>query len=161
MRCFFAVPIPEDLKKEIEEFQKKLPVGLKKVSPENLHITLKFLGDVDGNSVIKKMRGIKINPFIAKTTGIGFFPNRNFIRVIWLGVEDNGFSRIVREIENRLSINEEKKYVPHITIARARKPLKNFDCNFFPNKKIKVEKIVLYSSFLTPRGPIYKKLQEF
>lgn len=163
MRCFLAVDIPRDLKEDIEDFKKNLGFpGLKKVSKENLHITLKFLGNFDKQKVVSRMKGMDFEPFEAETTDIGYFPRKSYARVIWLGLEDNGFSDIVKEIEKRLSLPQEKyEFIPHITIARAKKPLRDPDLQFKPNKKVKVNKITLYSSELTPKGPIYKKEAEF
>ena len=104
MRCFIAIDIPTKLKKEIYVFQKTLPSELKLVKPENMHITLKFLGEVNEKEIVSKLKGIKIVPFESKTKEIGFFPKPNFARVIWLGLEDKGIIQIVREIENRLGL---------------------------------------------------------
>ncbi len=160
MRYFIAIDIPDELKEEIREFQKTLPFGLKLVKPENIHITLKFLGDVDEKEIISKLEGIEIEQFESKTIEIGFFPKKNYARVIWLGLEDNEITDIVRKIETRLNLTKED-FIPHITIARSKIPLRNLEINFKPEKTIKINKITLYSSELTPKGPIYKKVVEF
>jgi 2'-5' RNA ligase len=161
MRCFLAVDIPEELKDRIVLFQRTLLYpGLKKVSRENLHVTMKFLGDVNEKEILSRLEGMNVKRFCTKTTGTGFFPKQDFVRVIWLGLEDNGFSEIVREIETRLNLAKED-FVPHVTIARARKSLRNPRLDFNPNMGMEVSKIALYSSVLTPDGPIYQKLAEF
>ena len=162
MRCFLAVDILDDLKKDIERFQQGIKhLNLKIVARDNLHVTLKFLGDVDEKEIMSKLKGMETKPFQSKTTGIGFFPTSNFVRVVWLGLEDNGFSDIVREIEKKLSLPKDSRFTPHITIARARKPLKNLRMSFNPDKTVEVSKTTLYSSKLTPKGPIYEKIDEF
>lgn len=163
MRCFLAVDISGELKRDIEQFQKQLDCpGLKKVPRENLHVTLKFLGNFDPDRIKSRLKGMEIDAFESRTTGIGYFPKKDYARVIWLGLEEKNFGRIVREIEKRLSLPEGKHdFIPHITIARARKALKNLELEFNPNKTVKVDKITLYSSELTRKGPIYTKLAKF
>ncbi|MDI6720828.1 MAG: RNA 2',3'-cyclic phosphodiesterase, partial [Candidatus Aenigmarchaeota archaeon] len=91
MRCFIAVDIPDHLKLKITELQEQL-VGydIKLAEPENLHFTLKFLGEIDDPDKIAQRLGFlkNKNSFDIHLKGVGAFPSEKFIRVIWIGVEN-------------------------------------------------------------------------
>ncbi len=146
--------------------------SLRMVKPGNLHITLKFLGDVDSSidrSIIEVMEKALtgINPFKAEIRGMGAFPSENYIKVVWLGVDSSGMledisSRLVEGMKG-LGFKKDKGFQGHLTLARVRsardkKKIKriisaNRDTIFldFP-----VRSIELMKSTLTPTGPIYE-----
>src|SRR3989338_10105623 len=142
MRSFIAIPCPDEFKGKLVEIQNKIPnfCDAKLVERENIHLTLKFLGEVDDG----KIEGIKkqlefvrnLDMFRVSLVGIGVFPSENYIRVIWIGV-DEGANRIIeiqRQIDENLSsigFKKERDFHPHLTIARVkgvndRSGLKNF-----------------------------------
>ncbi|HIE41289.1 MAG TPA: RNA 2',3'-cyclic phosphodiesterase [Candidatus Aenigmarchaeota archaeon] len=174
MRCFIAINLPNEIKKEIWKISKKIPEeGIKKVTEENLHITLKFLGEVDNNQIEKikyNLKEIKFNKFCVKLTGIGFFPNKNFIRVVWVSVgegkeEIKKLQKMIDEKLLRLKFNKEKIFEPHLTIARIKflknkeflKELEKIKFNY----TLEVESFELMHSILQKKGPIYKKIESF
>ena len=166
MRAFIAIEIP--FFKEIEELQKSIEGRAKLVEGENMHITLKFLGEIEEKFVeeIKKIEeDCKVEKFKISLQGIGFFPNEKYIRVIWVGV--NGYKPIVKiakcidEKLSKLGFEREKSYVPHLTVARVkgRVAIRNYDK--FKNLKfgeIEVNEVKIKKSTLTPKGPIYADL---
>jgi len=181
MRAFIAIEINDEVRKRLVEIQEKIDrmksAKIKFVEPENLHITLKFLGEITEEqaedikrileSIAKNHKKHEVN-----AKGIGVFPSYNYVRVIWAGVESDGeIRKIVEEIDNaffKLGFKREKNFVSHITIGRVKfvkdkvglmlalKELSNEEFG-----KFKVEAIELKKSTLTPKGPIYETLARF
>lgn len=180
MRTFIAIELPKEIKEALAKLQGQLKASsadVKWVEPENIHLTLKFLGERDDKRVekIKEILGEvakekKAFPLCLK--GLGAFPKLEFPRVVWVGT-DKGETEakvIAAELEEkicRLGIpKEERPFSGHITLGRVRSPknkeqliqaIKNlaFDCQEFM-----VKEIVLLKSTLTSQGPIYEPLQK-
>jgi 2'-5' RNA ligase len=95
LRCFIAIGIPEPIRKEILDLLnilKKYDADIKWVVPENIHVTLKFLGDTaEGRlpGIAESLRTVasSFEPFYIKIYGTGLFPDKKFPRVIWIGIE--------------------------------------------------------------------------
>ncbi|RLG17327.1 RNA 2',3'-cyclic phosphodiesterase [Nanoarchaeota archaeon] len=160
MRCFLAIELPEHVKDQIEEFKKWVRGRVKFVEKKNLHLTLRFLGDVDPNQVMKALEDVEFKPFTAKLEGIGFFPNERFIRVIWIGVGKGSeeIEKLHEEIERRLGRDE--RFVPHVTIARAKGRVEVLKREF-SSDEFEVSSFSLFRSTLTPKGPIYEVIASF
>jgi 2'-5' RNA ligase len=183
VRLFIAVEIEEEevLSKVIMIRDRVVgcssEVDLKGVEDENLHITLRFIGEVSDSlvqDIIKAMECVSgFKKFNIRLKGIGAFPTVSRPRVIWLGVtEGSAQLRIIRDcIEKglrRLGIQAEREeFIPHITLARIKSfrpsrclsniftELGDFEVGVTPVTKVKLKK-----STLTPRGPIYSDLFE-
>jgi 2'-5' RNA ligase len=168
MRLFIAIDFPGDVKKEIQKIQKKLPKFDGKITePENLHLTLKFLGDVDekvAEQVKKELKKIDFKKFEAEIDLLGYF-NPAFVKIVWLHVSN--CEEIQHEVEVKLEsmFKPEARFMSHLTIAR----VKFADKRIFGGelKKVRFDKIKfpvssvkLKSSELTPNGPIYRDLLE-
>jgi len=174
MRCFIAINLPDRIKNKIAEITKELPdKGIKKVKPNNLHLTLKFLGEVSENNAdkIKKILDkIDYQKFDVSLKNFGFFPNNNFIKIVWIGIE-KGREEIIKlqkQIDlklKELNFKPETDFEPHLTIARV-KFLEDKKEFFEKTKKFKFEEnfsvsnFCLMQSFLKNTGPIYKKIHE-
>ena len=180
IRAFLAVDIDDDLKPEInrvvKEF-KKIDTRIKYVELQNLHLTLKFFGDIDTNGlglIENAIAGVlkDFKPFTVKIAGCGAFPNTNRIKVIWVGIEDD---TVVRDLHDRLDkefsrigIDMDRKFSTHLTIGRM-KSGKNKNqvkkvIEEFENIEIgemEVSRISLKKSTLTPAGPVYEDLTVF
>ena len=180
VRAFLAIDLDDDLKpkinKVIREF-KKTDARIKYVELLNLHLTLKFFGEIDTEGLDLLEDAIAnvvsdFEPFSIKIAGCGAFPNSNRIKVIWLGIEDD---KIIRELHNRLDkefirlgFDKDKKFSTHLTIGRM-KSAKNKDkvkstLEGFGDIEIgemEVNRISLKKSTLTPSGPIYEDLKIF
>lgn len=179
MRTFLGIDLPDEIKKNIKEVIEKLKKvkEARTVKLENLHITLKFLGDVEEKKIelIKEKLKSSFSDFPCfevKLKGIGVFPEEKRVRVLWIGVEDNGILKKLNEkierIMEKFGFEREKEFVSHITIARFKSvPNLNFIREFLEKHrdavfgKFKIEDFFLYESFLTPEGPIYRKIERF
>ena len=184
MRLFIAVNIKAETKNKIARIQSALRKncdGVKWTLPENLHLTLKFLGEVDDsrkNLVSEKLRqavsGIK--KFEIDFEKIGVFPNETTPRILWLGVEKGKIEleNLAQKIESSLTeiagldLKKEKKpFSAHLTLGRFKSPRNNKKL-FDIIKNITIEKIsdaveavYLMKSVLMPRGPIYEVVEKF
>lgn len=175
MRAFIAIRIPYETKKELEEIQnrlKSLPLQLKWVSPANLHITLKFLGNIN-QAELEKIKNILsdvciyFSPFYIRLEDFGFFPGRQNPRIFFLNFSSDQFlENISKKLEERLEkegFMKEKKFKPHITLARI-KSSKNIGQLLDKIKDLKakggfkVNTISIYESTLTSQGPLYEEL---
>jgi 2'-5' RNA ligase len=170
MRAFISINIPEEIKKEIAKLQKSLPeFGGKKTEAENLHLTLKFLGDVDDKNIEEirnQLRNIKIKKFEVETGEIGIF-SPSFIKIIWLSL--NNCEKLQKEIDSALKnlFEPEKRFMGHLTIARVKKVrdkkrfLDKISQIKINKKRFVVGKFYLMKSELTEKGPVYSVVEEF
>jgi len=149
---------------------------LKIVKPENIHITLRFLGDVTAEMVDKihnEMGQVQFHPFEVNVKGVGVFPNPRHISVVWTGIREgaNELRAIFDQLEPRLQAlgftPDSKGFSPHLTVARVRTG-RNRDAlaeqlrtlEGFEFGTVKAECLRLKRSVLTPQGPIYSVLRE-
>ena len=151
-------------------------VPMKPVEDENIHLTLRFLGNIPEtlvDEIYNLMKSIKFNEFTIRIKGLGCFPRITRPRVIWVGVSEGAeeLKRIRDELERglrRLGFRPEKEeFVPHITIARV-KGTRNLptlikildEYRDYDIGSMRVKSIKLKQSILTPKGPIYRTLRE-
>ena len=179
LRVFLAVDVPEgEAKKKIEKFQKALAqtgADLKLVGLENIHITLRFLGDTP-RALVEQLKGelnkIEFPPFQVVFSSVGVFPDQNRINVVWVGIDEGNVGLIelsgkINRVLTRFNIPPDRRgFSPHLTVARVRtsrnreallKTVKAFvdsEFSFF-----EADSFSLKQSTLTPAGPIYKDLQ--
>jgi len=170
MRCFISINIPREVAKQIEKIQDELPDFFgKKTELENLHLTLKFLSQIDEKKieeVKEKLREIKFEKFESEIDSIGVFSEK-FIRIIWLHLTNcDNLQKIVDEKLKDL-FEPERKFMSHLTIARV-KTIKNKKRFLEELKKIEVSKIkfnvdkfYLMKSELTSEGPKYNVIEEY
>jgi len=181
IRCFIAIELQPELKNNISfHMQKLISAGadVKWVVPENLHLTLKFLGSTPEEKIpdiSKQLATItkSHNNFSLCFSGAGVFPNIKFPRVVWLGAKDSDdIIKLQKDIENamaELGFNKEKRrFTAHLTLGRVRsfknkEPLMNElatlkDMDF---GKIEVKSIALMKSELKPGGAVHQRLAEF
>ncbi len=158
MRLFVAVVPPEEIKERLYRVIKELPEeGLKKVPKENLHITLQFIGEGEVEEEGRRLEKIDFGgPAVCRVEGLGVFPNRNFVRVIWAGAQ--GLERFAEKLG-------ERNFKGHITLARVKKK-HDFSAILEKYKKevfgeFEVKKIYLMESILKREGPIYRRVREF
>ena len=178
IRTFIAIDIPVSQKvTEIINELKKTQIDAKIVETENMHLTLKFLGDIDENLIDEIEKIIKdailnMQPFEITLKNLGVFPNQKYMKVAWIGVENaEHLKKIAETIDTKLKDlgfeKEKRPFSVHLTIARI-KSAKNKEklidlIDKYQNtelQKIKINKIILKKSILTPKGPIYTNLKE-
>lgn len=170
MRTFISVELPEEVKKEIIKIQSKLPEFQgKKTEVENLHLTLKFLGEIDEDKVKKvreKLREIKLDKFQGEIRNLGVF-TESLIKIIWIYLAN--CNQLQELIDDKLKdlFEKEKRFMGHITLARVKK-VEDKRKFLEELRKIKVEgwkfvvdRFYLKESILNEKGPEYKVIEEF
>jgi len=180
MRLFIASPLTH----EVEEFLAEIIFDLKQkrgrvkwVDANNIHLTLKFLGETDENkvdSIISAIKRIsvkhkKIDSLVDK---IGVFPNLNRPRVIWAGLAESVelLKLLARDIENNMADigfeKEKRPFKSHLTLGRVKEDSGLYELKeaiksyIIEPQPITFDKIVLFKSTLTRSGPIYDRLLE-
>lgn len=175
-RSFIAVDISgEQVVQRILALQRELlrtGADLKPVEPENLHITLIFLGEQPkGNldEIARRMGQISARRFTMELRGVGAFPNEANPRVIWIGVgkgrdELISLAKAVRASASGFA-QEDEEFTPHLTVARVKGPRNKDELGEFVKAHkfdvfgaVEVAEVKLKKSTLTPRGPIYTDL---
>jgi len=180
IRCFIAFDINNDKAlKKLSDAQSKLTdtgADLKCVRPENIHITVRFLGSIRPevvNNVHSEMERASFAPFDVKIRGVGVFPTIKYARVVWAGIQEGAeeLRQIFNQLEpglRRLGLKSDVKgFSPHITIARVRtgrnregllrclEELRDYEFGV-----LRVDCLKLKKSVLTPKGPMYSTLKE-
>lgn len=171
MRCFLAIELPEGIKKELSRIQKEIPEFKGNlVSKENMHLTLKFFGEIDDkklNEIKKELSEIKFNSFKANLGKIGSFPSESFIRVLWVSLEPADKVKELNAEINKILESHDREFESHITLARIKfikekeafiKKIKGIK---FKTRDFEIKSFVLKKSTLTEKGPIYETIKEF
>ncbi|MEM2341935.1 MAG: RNA 2',3'-cyclic phosphodiesterase [Candidatus Bathyarchaeia archaeon] len=180
IRSFIAFDIEdENIIRELSRVQSALletGADLKLVEPKNIHITIRFLGEITPAMIDKvygEMGKVTFSPFDIEIRGLGAFPNLRHINVIWAGIRrgSNELRSIYYQLEpnlQRLGLKlDDKGFSPHLTIARVRtgrkrdelaKIIKDFENHEFGI--VRARCLRLKKSVLTSHGPIYSTLRE-
>lgn len=184
MRTFIAIALPKEIKDYLSNLQTQLKASgadVKWVAAQNIHLTLKFLGEIEAKkleeiSFILKDVSRGKNPFSVSLSCLGAFPKIHFPRIIWIGLDkgDKEIKEIAQELEQKIEKTgvpaESKPFSSHITIGRTKSMLnrdklivnfkiqEDFLKQYHP--EFNVTKITLFKSTLTPKGPIYEVLKE-
>ncbi len=174
MRTFIAIDVNDEVRKASEEIVEKLMRrGFRAnwVKPENVHLTLFFLGEMEESQVdemakhlCERVRGFPSFSFSVK--GVNFFRKGRLPRVIWMSVEKTPalvklYDELKAELVKHGFLKEpDERFVPHITIARVKQSPDMWeklisDITVEPIL-VSVSTFTIYSSTLTPEGPIYK-----
>ncbi len=175
LRCFIALELSQEAIDEIEEIQKiikkkNLFYG-KFTEPENLHLTLKFLGEISeekAEEAKKKLSDVKFKEFEASLGEVGVFINKHN-SLLWIKLNGKGIWELQEVIYEKLKglFAKEEKFMSHITIARMKKiSSKNEFLEYVKNMKIKkvkfqVKEFVLRKSELKSEGPVYTNIKEY
>jgi RNA 2',3'-cyclic 3'-phosphodiesterase len=150
---------------------------LRPVAPQNIHITIRFLGNISSGMVEKvyeTMKNVKFTPFTIQIRGLGVFPSLNFPRVVWAGMTDGveQLRSIFMQIEPQIRAlgfqADAHGFSPHLTIARVGKDKNKQNLAAFVTKKgdfefgtIKANCLRLKKSHLSPKGPTYSTIKEY
>ncbi|OGK11810.1 2'-5' RNA ligase [Candidatus Roizmanbacteria bacterium RIFCSPLOWO2_01_FULL_37_12] len=176
MRVFLAIELPLRVKRQLDaqiSTLKKEYAVFNWVAKENFHITLIFFGEIRRGPELDKIKqkveeaSYDVNVFRLYSFGADLFLNSKIVLHINFKREKT-LEELVSKIKNNLQIEDQKKFVPHLTIARYRVPSKQ---QYFHLKKklqklsididLSVTKIHLFQSILEEQKPIYKKLASF
>lgn len=170
MRCFISISLPERIKKEIFDIQEKLPKFDGKLTErENLHLTLKFLGEIDGErmgEIKTQLKKIKGKSFHASINSIGAF-SKPFPRIIWLEIK--GVEELQKSIDESLAgiFRKEKRFMGHLTVARVKRVIdKSTFFEYLSRMELekisfKVDKFYLMKSTLTQKCPLYEEIEGY
>jgi RNA 2',3'-cyclic 3'-phosphodiesterase len=171
MRTFISIKFPPKILMHIKEIQEKLPeFEGKKTELKNLHLTLKFLGDLSSEDIEKvklRLAGIKFSKFESEIKECGFFDKEDGGGILWIGITN--CENIQKEIDNALEglHEKEKRFMGHLTIARIKNipDRKKFN-ESMKNIEIKkmffiADKFYLVESKLKKEGPEYKIIEEY
>jgi 2'-5' RNA ligase len=180
IRSFVAFDLNNELVlQRFREVQDKLVqtgADLKLVEPQNIHITMRFLGDITPNmvdSVHEAMKNISFSTFDCEIHGLGVFPDLRYARVVWAGMRRGADE--LKSVFNQLEPNlrelgfrpDPKGFSPHLTLARVKtgrnkaelarsiQELADYDFGV-----VRADCLRLKKSVLTPRGPVYSTLRE-
>ncbi len=165
-RLFTAVDLPPEVAGRLAAMGFGLP-GARWVPEEQLHLTLRFIGEVDGGrfkEIHAALDDVRAEAFSLRLQGFGCFPPRGPARILWVGVEPTApVAALYRKVENvlvrqGLAEPEKRKFFPHVTIARLQgvppAKLGNFLAgnNLYSSETFTVNQFHLYSSQLTNKG---------
>lgn len=165
VRLFISIDPPQEIRSNIKGLGYTIP-GARLTPEEQLHLTLHFLGEVEGTlfkDIQEALLNVEQAPFSLQISGVGHFPPRGKPKVIWAGVsQTDELMRLRRAIGNALSTCgvelEKRKFSPHITLARLHNsPLKKVGeflagNSFLQSPFFRVESFHLYSSYLGSSG---------
>jgi len=178
IRAFIALEIPDEAISQILEIRDGILGELEDVNwegREKLHLTLKFLGDINSDMIgrfSKALEKIAENNKSLKLSfsEFGVFKRRNELKILWIGLKENtALTRLVDEIELSFADfgfrKEEREFKSHITLLRfrgyedAEKIVSLTEVNL-PEIDFTAGKIILYESMLTPSGSVYRSLKK-
>jgi 2'-5' RNA ligase len=177
LRTFIALDLGQSIRDRLVSLQETLSAfapEVKWVEPENLHVTLLFIGEVDERSVLEVCRGVSqccqsIPRFQMSVETVGCFGNPRRPRTIWVGVGEGAaeVTALHGTLEEKLLElgcyrREDRAFTPHITIGRVKQDVSGGDLAGVLQKKadwqagaVNVSEVLVMSSELTPQGPIY------
>lgn len=181
IRSFLAFDIQSDtVRGRLEAVQKLLVqtgADLKLVEPQNIHVTIRFLGGISPEMVEKvfeAMKRVDFTPFTIQLCGLGVFPSLNYPRVVWVGMTEGAqqlksiFAQIEPQIRSLGFAPDPKGFSPHLTIARVKSSKNKAQLAELVTKKekydfgsINADCFRLKKSQLSPKGPTYSTLKEF
>ncbi|MBN1245969.1 RNA 2',3'-cyclic phosphodiesterase [Candidatus Bathyarchaeota archaeon] len=181
IRSFLAFDIENDtVLNRLATAQKLLlqtGADVKLVEPQNIHVTVRFLGNITpatAEKIFEEMKKTQFTQFNVQIKGLGAFPNPSYARVVWAGITEGAdqLKSVFSQLEPRLRslgfTPDSKGFSPHLTIARVRSSKNkaqlaefitensNYDFGAINAKCLRLKK-----SYLTPRGPVYSTLKEF
>ena len=187
LRLFLAIDIPFRVRETITAIQNRLKtLGFKisLVRPGNIHLTLKFLGDIPLGQVANIKKSVSeavdsISVFEVALDGVGVFPNLKKPRVLWVGLKDphKHLNVLQENIDAKMMKlgfpGERKNFAPHLTLARIKHAKGKIKESFedlkrevesvplMDSKFFQVDSVRLIQSELTPKGSIYTILEKF
>ncbi len=180
LRSFIAIELTDEVKRRLRELQAQFKAGssapVKWVEPNNIHLTLKFLGNVAADRIdeiaaamTEAVRGT--SPFKLEVTELGVFPNPRRVQIVWVGLggEVEKLANLQQRIESSLKKlgfpPENRRFTPHLTLARLRDrttPQERerlgqliAETELETAQSFVVDSVKLMKSQLTPEGPIY------
>lgn len=161
-RYFLAIPLPDPVKQRLAEVRPpKLP-GVQLVRPDQMHVTLHFLGEMKPEDILllkRVMEDVDAPRFDLSITGIGTFPSKGPPRIVWAGVQQQPLLEALQQelgesLQESISFQpEQRPYHPHITLARIKSPARRHQLeDYFDHETtfsipaVPIDRFVLYDS---------------
>lgn len=169
IRLFVAIDLPDSVARRLVKICSGIPAA-RWVKQEQMHLTLRFIGEVDGGvfqDICETLAGVHAPPFTLQLDGLGCFPPRGRPRVLWAGLAScPELQHLQKKIESVLVRKadlqrEKRKYSPHITLARLNNAPPSRVGRFleeyglFLSEPFIVDRFHLYSSVLGKNGAIH------
>ena len=162
---------------KVEEELKQTRADIKLVERENLHFTVKFLGEIPESMVEeidRRIGTLRLPKMEVDVRGLGAFPDGRRPRVVWAGVAPNDLAtvsgsgqKVIDALEG-IGESDERGFHPHITVARVRSPRNHEalvallrECSVKDFRRTPITALKLKSSSLTPNGPTYRDVREY
>jgi 2'-5' RNA ligase len=173
LRAFSAVEITDEMVlDELERVRESMDLGFSPVDRERMHLTLQFFKSVDSTEVSEitsALETIDMGSFSVKMSGIGAFPSREHIRVVWAGFKEEEELRKLKKQVSDHEVEEDNgnEFKPHVTLMRVRdvsrekkrklqRMLKDYSDHSFG--KVEVNSVKLFESRRTPHGTRYREM---
>lgn len=176
MRTFIAIELEEPIRRSLGAIRERSPLrdrAVRWVKPESIHLTLKFLGEIEPEVVFEVSAAMEravtgVAPFMVEVGGVGCFPSARNPRVLWVGVDspENTLLPLQAAVETELGAigfkREKRAFTPHLTLARVRGRIGSFSLEDLgetegPGEQ-EVTAITLFQSELKPSGAVYVPL---
>lgn len=176
MRAFIAIPLPKEARDALFDMQKQIGndyAKIKWIAKKNLHLTLKFFPYISESKVkkmIELLKSVEIKPFNVELGKLGFFPDLDSVRVIWISLEPAAkILNLQGDVDSKLSklVQRERRFKVHLSLGRVKfvKKKEEFSKKLkevkIPKLKFKMDSLELIQSTLTKDGPKYKVLEKF
>lgn len=173
IRLFVAIALPEHVTSQLARLQGGVP-GARWTETEKMHLTVRFIGEVDGrdaDAIDDALASIRAPAFTLELMGVGSFGGKS-PRALWAGVRDNpALIHLQRKVESALQRvgvpDETRKFTPHVTLARLNGAPKGKIMDFladhalFASGPFPVARFTLFSSELRPGGSLYRAEREY
>lgn len=174
MRLFVGIPLPDDVRADLSALSGGLP-GARWVPAENIHLSLRFIGEVQGADaadIDDALQAVQSPAFELRIAGLGCFDRRGRVHAVWAGVErSEPLARLQAKVESALVRcglePEHRKFKPHVTLARlkngAAEPVSRYleAHNGFAAGPFTVDRFTLFRSHLGGDGARYEALCDY
>lgn len=176
-RLFIALPLSAPAIAELHALVhmcRRQATNVRWVRPEQMHITLKFLGDVEDereDDITNALEALTAEkPFMFNLAGVGAFPDKRRPRVIWTGIVNgkDEVTDLAKRVDDllfeRRFAREDRAFSAHVTVGRIKEPgdfgalWRTVDASPFVGANVEAHQVLLIHSTLTPQGPVYKDL---
>lgn len=173
-RVFIAIELPDEIKAVLGSFVDEVP-GLRWVPPEQIHLTLRFVGDLLPQTLAqlkKNLSAVTCAPFPLTLRGVGHFPPHGHPRVLWVGLDESApLAALQHQVESavvRVGVAPEgRRFSPHITLARIKENASAAVARFEAQQRELVlptftaSEFILFSSVLSQRGATHRKEETY
>ena len=173
-RLFIAVDAPDDVRDRLAALKRPLE-GARWVPREQLHLTLRFIGDADDNrlqEIKDALKDVQIAPFSVALSGVGQFPKSGRAHVIWAGLsptqEVTALAAAIEDALERAGLErEQRKFSPHLTLARLKEAPQPEVKRFLEEQRglssdlFTIDHFHLYASALSPKGATHAVVESY